>query len=196
VNQKKGLFIAFEGLDGSGETTQADLLANRLGHDTKTIVTKEPTNNLIGGLIRGQLTKDWSTTQECLQLLFAADRAHHLERVIQPAINKGYNAITDRYMFSSLAFGGVNIDLEWLKALNSKFRLPDYTFFLDVPPEVCIERMEKSRFELELFEQREYLKKVHENYKALAKDYENFHVIDGNDYKEEVHKRIVEVLGL
>jgi dTMP kinase len=188
------LFIALEGLDGSGQSTQVDLLAQRLGQDGKTVVTKEPTNSLIGGLIRGQLTKDWSSTQECLQLLFAADRAHHLEKVIEPALAKGLPVVTDRYMFSSIAYGGVSLDMDWLKTLNSRFRLPDHTVFLDVPPEVCVERLNKARFELELFEKLDYLKKVYDNYKSLAHDYRNFHVVDGNDYKENVHKRVMEAI--
>lgn len=187
-------FIVLEGLDGSGQSTQADILAAQLNSQKKSIVTKEPTNNLIGGLIRAQLTKEWSATQECLQLLFAADRAHHLERVVEPALAKGFNVISDRYMFSSIAFGAVNTDKEWLKQINSKFRIPDYTFYLDVSPEVCIERMEKSRFEFELFEQKEYLAKVRTNYLELAKEYDNFHVIDGNRHKEEVHNDVMKIV--
>ena len=188
------LFIALEGLDGSGQSTQADLLAAKLNKDRKSIVTKEPTNNLIGGLIRAQLTKEWSATQECLQLLFAADRAHHIERVVEPALARGYNIITDRYMFSSIAYGAVSADKGWLKQINSKFRLPDHTFFLDVPPEVCIERMEKSRLEFELFEQLDYLKKVRENYLQLAKEYKNFHVVNGNQEREAVLSDILKAI--
>ncbi len=187
-------FIVFEGLDGSGQSTQADILAARLNHDKKSIVTKEPTNNLIGGLIRAQLTKEWSSTQECLQLLFAADRAHHLERVVEPALAKGMNVVSDRYMFSSIAYGAVNTDREWLKQINSRFRIPDHTFYLDVEPEICIERMAKSRFEFELFEQLDYLKKVRENYLALSKEFDNFHVINGDQQKPEVHKAVKELI--
>ena len=186
-------FIVFEGLDGSGQSTQADILAAQLNSDKKSIVTKEPTNNLIGGLIRAQLTKEWSSTQECLQLLFAADRAHHIERIIEPALAKGLNVVCDRYMFSSIAFGAVSADKKWLQQINSKFRIPDHTFYLDVAPEVCISRMEKSRFEFELFEQKEYLTKVRENYLQLAKEYENFHVIDGDRHKEDVHNDIIKI---
>lgn len=188
------MFIAFEGLDGSGQSTQASILATRLNTDRKSIATKEPTNNLIGGLIRAQLTKEWSSTQECLQLLFAADRAHHLERTIEPALAKGVNIICDRYMFSSIAYGAVSADREWLKQINSRFRIPDHTFFLDVSPEVCIKRMEHSRLEFELFEQRDYLKKVRENYMLLVKEYDNFHVINGDRHKEEVHKDIIKII--
>ncbi|MFC2175141.1 dTMP kinase [archaeon] len=189
------MFIVFEGLDGSGQSTQAALLASRLNDGGKSVVTKEPTNNLIGGLIRAQLTKEWSTTQECLQLLFASDRAHHLERVVEPALAKGYNVVSDRYMFSSIAYGSVSADKEWLKQINSKFRLPDHIFFLDVPTDVCIKRMETSRFEFELFEKSDYLDKVRENYLQLAKEYANFHVIDGNQPPAAVHQLILDVVS-
>ncbi len=192
----KPLFIAFEGLDGSGQSTQVDLLSQRMGGVKACVVTKEPTNHIVGGIIRGQLMHDWTSTPECMQLLFAADRAHHLERIIEPALKKGLHVISDRYMFSSIAYGSVNTDTEWLKAINSTFRYPDKTIFIDVPPEVCVERMVKSRFEFELYEKLEYLKIVYENYKKLAKEHDTIFTVDGNDYKEKVHMKIVEALGL
>ena len=69
-NTRMAKFIVFEGLDGSGQSTQAGILSEQLNGSKKSIVTKEPTNNLIGGLIRAQLTKEWSSTQECLQLAY------------------------------------------------------------------------------------------------------------------------------
>jgi dTMP kinase len=186
------MFIALEGLDGSGQSTQAQILANTL--KPRTLLTKEPTNNLIGGLIRAQLTGEWKSSPECLQLLFAADRAHHLEREIEPALKKGVHVITDRYFFSSVAYGALNLDWNWLVAMNTQFRLPDHTFFLDVPPKACIERMQKSRLELELFEKEEYLAKVYKNYLKMEKELPNFHVIPGEGRIEEVHESIMQVL--
>jgi len=88
-NKYKGKFIVIEGLDGSGSSTQVVRVANFLKERNKKIhITKEPTNNLIGGLIRGQLTGDWKSSSECLQLLFAADRAHHLEKELIPLLKK------------------------------------------------------------------------------------------------------------
>src|SRR3989338_2983887 len=106
----RGKFIVFEGLDGAGSSTQANRLADYLRlSGKKAIVTKEPTNNMIGGLIRGQLTSDWKTWPECLQLLFSADRAHHLEKEIIPLLKQGITVITDRYFFSTLAYGALEI---------------------------------------------------------------------------------------
>ncbi len=119
-NQYTGKFIAFGGLDGAGSTTQAEKLTQYLKErGEKVHLTKEPTNNLIGGMIRGQLTKEWRTGPECLQLLFTADRAHHLEKEVLPLLKQGITVITDRYFFSSVAFGSLEIeDREWLQIFN------------------------------------------------------------------------------
>lgn len=177
----KGKFIVLEGLDGAGTTTQANLLIDYLKKkELKVCVTKEPTDNIIGGLIRGQLTKHWKTSPLCLQLLFAADRASHLEKDIKPALKKGAIVLCDRYVLSSLAFGGIDVDIEWLKQINSKFPVPDLTIFLDTEPDECIKRMQKSRFSLELFEEKTKLRKVKENYLKIIKRFKNLVVVDGN----------------
>src|SRR3989338_8048368 len=94
-----GKFLVIEGPDGSGSSTQVALIKKYLEQKgEKVLDTKEPTNNLIGGLIRGVLTGEWKLGSYGLQLLFCADRAHHLEREIMPALEKGWNFITDRYL--------------------------------------------------------------------------------------------------
>jgi len=186
----KGRFIVFEGLDGSGQSTQADLLARSLkGH-----LTKEPTNNLIGGLIRGQLQGDWKTEPECLQLLFTADRAHHLEREIVPLLEKGKDVVCDRYMFSTIAFGSLGIDdWEWLKEINKRFILPDIVFYLKASPKVCIQRIAKNRSSFELFEKEKNLEKIEKGYERLAEDYDMFKVIDGEREIEDIAKEVKEI---
>src|SRR4030042_1302074 len=95
---KKGLFIVFEGLDGSGQTTQIGLLERYLKMKGKKIhVTSEPSNSMIGGLIRALLTKYWKLSNVGMQLLYCADRAHHLENEILPALKKGNIVICSRY---------------------------------------------------------------------------------------------------
>src|SRR3989344_3150121 len=172
-NPYPGKFIAFEGLDGSGSTTQASKLRDFLNETQKKLVlgrpsanlTKEPTNNIVGGLIRGQLTGDWKTQPECLQLLFAADRAHHLEKEIIPLLKEGTTVITDRYFFSTIAFGGLEIkDTDWLIQINRTFILPDITFLIKVSPKTCIDRIRGDRFHIELFEKEEALTRVWKNY--------------------------------
>ncbi|MCK5594050.1 MAG: dTMP kinase, partial [Candidatus Aenigmarchaeota archaeon] len=192
---EKGMFVVLEGLDGSGSSTQVALLKKALGClGHKVHITKEPTNNIIGGLIRGQLTKDWKTGPECLQLLFAADRAHHLEREIMPAMNDGNIVVSDRYFFSTMAFGGIDTDIGWLKKINERFIVPDLTFFIKVPAKECVRRISASRFELELFEEEKKLFRVWENYEKLSQEFENVHVIDGMQSVDEVHKEIIGIV--
>lgn len=162
-----------------------------MNENGKATLTKEPTNNIIGGLIRGQLTGDWKTQPECLQLLFSADRAHHLEREIIPLLKEGVHVISDRYFLSTVAFGALEIgDTDWLIQINRRFILPDITFLLKVAPKTCIERINKDRFHIELFEKEEALTKVWQNYEMLAQKFENVHIIDGEKPIEEVFEEI------
>ncbi len=192
----KGKFIVFEGLDGSGSSTQVDLLVhnlNKSGH--KSFATKEPTNNIVGGLLRGLLTKEWSTTSEGFQLLFAADRAHHLKREILPAIEADKNVVSDRYFFSTIAFGAIDLPREWLASINSRFPIPDITFLIKVRPEVCLERIGKAaRAGFEFFEEKEKLEKTWETYEELVKDSKNkIRIIDGEQSIEVIEKEIFEI---
>lgn len=198
-----GKLIVFEGLDGSGQSTQAAKLVEYLNRRKRKFelgrpeahLTKEPTNNLIGGLIRSQLTGDWKTKPECLQLLFAADRAHHLEKEIVPLLEKGVIVVSDRYFFSTIAYGSLEIqDWQWLKDLNKHFILPDLSFFLKVRPTVCIKRIKGNRFEMELFEKEETLAKVWESYERLAREFKNVYVIDGERKIEEIFEEIKKIV--
>ncbi|MEI8061197.1 MAG: dTMP kinase [Candidatus Berkelbacteria bacterium] len=196
MTKTQGTFIAVEGLDGSGTSTQADLLVKNLVKLKRpTFLTKEPTNNLIGGLIRGTLTKDWQASPECLQLLFAADRAHHLDRMVIPALENGKTIVTDRYIFSTIAFGSVQCDKTWLEEINRKFLLPDITFFIDVPATECIKRIKNTRNQFELFEREKVLSEVRKNYLKLAKNKKyNIIVIDGLQERETISKIILETV--
>ena len=202
-NPYSGKFIAFEGLDGSGSTTQAGKLYGWLNEEPKKFVlgkpsahlTKEPTNNIIGGLIRGQLTNDWKTRQECLQLLFAADRAHHLEKEIIPLLGKGITVITDRYFLSTVAYGALEIqDRDWLVQINRAFFLPDLTFLIKVSQKICLERIRGNRFHIELFEKEESLARVWQNYEELAKMFANVYILDGERPVEEIFEEVKSIV--
>ena len=186
------MFIAFEGLDGSGSSTQARLLADRLeknGHAA--LVTKEPTDGTpVGRLIRDVLQHKTEVSPQTLQLLFSADRAEHLKNVVEPALKNKQTVITDRYLFSTLAYGALSVDWEWLKALNRPFRLPDVTFLLKLDPAECLRRIAGRGSELELFEHHEKLAKVWQNYEKAAAEFPNIHVIGSNRPIEEVHEEI------
>lgn len=186
-----GRFIVFEGLDGSGQSTQAALLVDRLKKDgIKAHPTKEPTNNLIGGLIRGALTNVWRPSNKVMQLLYAADRGHHLEREIGPALAKGYTVICDRYFYSSMAYGASDLDEKWLKEINRLYRKPDLTFYLKVAPRASLKRINADRFELELFEEEQKLAKVAAAYDALFAAEPGVITIDGEQTIETIHKEI------
>lgn len=176
------MFIVFEGLDGSGSTTQAKLLAERLEKNGRaTLLTKEPTDSTpIGKMIREILQHKWSTSAEGLQLLFCADRAEHLKNTIEPALNNHQVVICDRYFLSTLAYGGMNVDMNWLEELNKFFIQPDLTFLLQLPPEKCLERIVGRGSDFELFEKKEKLEKIWANYNRLAGEYSNVIQLDAD----------------
>lgn len=196
---KKGKFIVFEGLDGAGQGTQIALLERYLASKKKNVyVTSEPTQNLIGGLIRSLLRHHWALGNTGMQLLYSADRAHHLEVEIEPVREKGHHVISGRYFFSTIAFGSLNNDVSWLKAISAKFPNPDVTIFLKVAPKECIRRINSGRPMTELFEKEKVLQKVYRTYLALVKDkkYKNVFVVDGTQTREAVARDIQKIIDL
>ena len=188
------IFIVFEGLDGAGLSTQAALLAAYL-HGTNRVVmlTKEPTASPIGKLIKSALRHNHAFSLFALQLLFAADRAEHLENEIEPALRAHKIVISDRYILSSLAFGSVDNDIEFLKQINARFKKPDITFIIDTPPRVCLDRIIRNRENIELFEEEQRLEKVRKQYLALTSYFDNTFILAGDRAKEEVAKEIQEL---
>ncbi|MBU4331783.1 dTMP kinase [Patescibacteria group bacterium] len=179
----KGKFIIFEGPDGSGQTTQASLLADSLTKAGKNIfLTKEPADELDKGIIRSILRSKNKVSLETLELYFTANRGHHLDAQIKPALDRGKWVVCDRYFFSTLAFGMLEIDYRWLWEINSKFVVPDLTFFLDVPADVCMDRLQRRGGERELFEQEQKLDQVIKNYKEVfgKNQFPNVFIIDGD----------------
>ncbi|MEM4221819.1 MAG: dTMP kinase [archaeon] len=189
------MFIVFEGLDGSGQSTQAELLYEYLiSRGKKVLLTKEPTNTIFGGIAKSCLKKELNLSPMTLQLLFATDRSHHLEKEILPALETGKIVISDRYFFSSIAYGSLDVEMDFLMKINSKFKVPDLIFFLDVPPKVCIKRISNSRNGFELFEEEKKLEKVRENYLKIWSKFKNVFKIDGTKEKEKVFEEIREII--
>jgi len=200
-NPYLGKFIVFDSLDGSGLSTQSNLLLEFLNREKGSFefnspgawLTKEPTKGLIGGLINAQLDHHWKSSNVCLQLLFSADRAYHLEKSIIPKLKRGIIVICDRYAFSTVAFGAMEDNgFEWLLALQEKFLMPDLTFFLKVSPPECVKRITENRFETTLFEKEEVFRKAWKNYEKLAEIFKdkNVHIINGERPIKEVSKDI------
>lgn len=193
------MFIVFEGLDGSGSTTQARFLKDRLEKaGKKVLMTKEPTADTeVGKRIRGILQKKETVTPEELQKLFSQDRAEHLRDVIELALARGEIVICDRYFFSTLAYGSLaGIDMNWLRGLQAGFRIPDLTVLLKLDPAICVQRIEKRGGEKELFEQEEKLRTVWKGYELAIQGVPNVHIIETNQPKEVVSESIWNLLSI
>ncbi len=197
-NPYSGKFIVFEGLDGSGQSTQASLLKEFLvKKGYRVVLTKEPTlDSEAGRRIKKVLSKELELSLEELQKLFIQDRKEHLENTIVPALKQGKVVISDRYFFSTFAYGASGgLDLEWLIELNNQFLYPDIIFLLKVSPEVCIDRIIKRGEKIALFEKKEKLAAVWKVYKILPERFENIYVIDGEKTIEKVFLQIKEIIN-
>lgn len=196
-SMEKGKFIVFEGLDGSGQSTQAQLLKDYLEKEKniQVVLTKEPTRELtVSLLIQKVVKKEISITPAALQLLICADRAEHLEKVIIPALAKGFWVISDRYFYSAMAFGSLDLDVNWLIKVNEIFLKPDITFLLKVDAEICIKRIDENRDKRDFFEESEKLKKIWQTYEILSKRFPDIKIINGEKSIIEVASDIKENL--
>ncbi|MCH8741908.1 dTMP kinase [Patescibacteria group bacterium] len=196
-NPHPGKFIVFEGLDGSGKTTQANFLRIFLKRKgCRIVLTKEPTqDSVVGRKIRKVLDGKLEIRPNILQQLFAKDRREHLENVIIPALKAGEVVISDRYYFSSFAFGvSSGVDLEWLIQINDEFLLPDLTLILKVFPAICLKRIEKRGDPKTLFEEEKKLRKIWQTYQILPKRFANVHIIGGEKPIKQVFSKIKALL--
>jgi dTMP kinase len=192
-NAYPGKFIVFEGLDGSGQTTQSSLLRDYLvGSGKVVLLTKEPTNDSSAAKeIRRVLDESDVVDSLKLQKLFTQDRREHLNNLIEPALKRGEIVISDRYFFSTFAFGTSDgLDLEELIMMNDEFLLPDLTIILKVSPEVCVQRIEERGLGIKLFEKMEKLERVWKTYQLLPERFENVHVVDGERPIEAISEEI------
>ena len=181
---KKGVFICIEGLDGCGKTTQAKLLAKKLRKSHNALYTAEPSRGNIGTYIRkcclyGE--KRLSTVVEAL--LFAADRVEHVENEVLPALRAGRLVISDRYIYSSLAYqGAAGLSLEWIEKVNEHALKPDLAVFLDVAPKTVMQRLKPKRSVMETMETQQRVRDVYLKFVAKGELVR----VDGNSSKDEV----------
>jgi len=199
---RKGLFITFEGCDGSGKTTQINFLAQHcrdLGY--KVLLTREPGGTSISENIRAVIldpqNKELAPTTEAL--LYAASRAQHVAEVIKPALSEGKIVLCDRYIDSSIAYQGYGRDLGDDVRIINEFAIqglsPDITFFLDIKPVMGLARIKKSgdfdRIEKEAID---FHEKVYSGYMELIKKNPlRFIVVDGNASKDILASQIKEL---
>jgi dTMP kinase len=199
--KEKPLFIAFEGIDGSGKSTQIKHLASHLiSQGFKVHLTCEPTDGKIGQMIRDIFNHKAEGHQKVIAALFAADRLEHLlhsENGILKKMAEGYTVITDRYYFSSYAYHSVHdIDLNWVISANSlaaSILKPDINIYIDISPEESMSRINKHRTNIEMYETLENLSKVYKMYDEVflnLKDVENICRVDGTQSVELVGQEI------
>ena len=161
--RKKGVFIVIEGLDGSGKTTQTNLLAKKLSENHKVLCTAEPSQGKIGSFIRnGCLYEEKRLPTEAEALLFAADRIEHMQNEIAPSLAEGKTVICDRYIYSSLAYqGSVGLSLDWIKTINARALQPDFSIFIDVFPARVLERLQRKKSVMETLETQQKVREIY-----------------------------------
>jgi len=197
IHRYPGFFIDIEGLDGSGSSLQVERVAKLLKKEgLRVYTTKEPSRGPIGKLVRSALKGEFNSLPPAsVQLLFAADRGRHLHEEIIPRLEKGQTVITDRYAWSSIAYGSVELAQTWLLDLNKNFILPDLTILVDVPPEICARRITRQPGGLELFEEEEKLALAQEAYHSLAtKHWAYIVVVNGEQPLGKVTEAILKTI--
>jgi dTMP kinase len=173
----RALFLVLEGIDGSGTTTQLDLLTGHLrARGRRVLPTREPSGGPIGRLLRAILlgqhdpVGDPAVDGRAMALLFAADRRDHLVREIEPALAAGSDVVSDRYVLSSLAYQPIEADRSWVERLADGIRMPDLTILLDVPIAVAAERRRRARRPSERYDADGTQQRVRENYRGIVSE--------------------------
>lgn len=196
-----GMFIVIEGIDGAGKSTQAKLLAKwfeEKGYDV--VLTKEPTDTAFGKLIRRLVLTGGREgiidgariSHEAEALLFAADRAEHVHKLIKPSIGAGKIVISDRYFYSSLAYQWARgLDLDWLIDLNRFAIRPDLVILLDLPVKESMKRINGRSIKTEFDKIVELQKKVRENYLKLAERFPEMKIVNALASVKDIHNDIV-----
>jgi dTMP kinase len=187
-----GMFIVFEGIDGTGKSTQLHLLAESLKQLGYAVVaTREPTDGPFGRKIR-ELFVDRGTVSHDEELeLFIADREQHVQEVIAPALADGCVVLCDRYYLSTVAYQGANgFDSDFIMSKNRDFPAPDLAIILEIDPAEGIHRIQNHRNEHpNTFEEESNLRKVAAIFAAMQQGY--IRRINGADTIENVHGQVL-----
>lgn len=190
----KPLYIALEGLEGCGKSTHTKRLGEHLG----AVITREPGGTRIGALLRAILSDPESTDMapRTEALLMAADRAQHMAEIVSPALAKGQHVVSDRSIYSTLAYQGYGrrlgtSELEMISKWALADRLPDVVVFIDVPTDVLNARLAKRNLDRFEREGAEFFARVNDGFAALRKaDPHRWIVIDGTQPKDDVEMAI------
>lgn len=185
IIMNRPLFIAFEGIDGSGKSSQVRLLAEKLTADGYSVYTTfEPTNHPIGKMIREIFSHKMTADERTIAALFLADRFEHLLNDADGIVKKlseGFIVITDRYYLSSYAYHGVHVPIDWVIASNkpcAEIRKPDINIFIDITPEESMQRIHQRKGDIERYETLENQRNVYNKYmEAIEKVKENENII-------------------
>jgi len=193
-----GKYIAFEGLEGCGKSTHAKRLATRLD----AVITREPGGTAIGSILRNILVDPTNTalSPRTEALLMSADRAQHIAELIGPALASGRHVVSDRSVYSSLAYQGYGReqDLDELKRLNDWAiggLWPDLVIYIDVPIEILLERLK--RRELDRFEREDssFFERISTGFMTMAaNDPQHWMIVDGTPNKDDLEKLIADGL--
>ncbi len=188
LSRSKGLLVAIEGIDGSGKTTLAKNLVNKLQDKGYRVhYTFEPTRSIIGRLIRELPDEYRSPLIETL--LYAADRVYHYLSEIKVKVNEGCIVIVDRYVYSSIAYqGALGAPLQWIREVNKYAPKPDLAFYIDVPVEVALQRLESTRKKKTFYEKRDLLERVRRIYLELVNAGELI-LLNGLEEPEEIARK-------
>lgn len=168
LSGRRGFFVVLEGIDGSGKTTIANLLLDKLSSKGfKVLYTYEPTDHEIVTLMRTkyrELRDPYVDT-----LVFALDRLIHVKEKISPYLSRGYIVISDRYMYSSIAYqSAMGAPMEWVMMVNQWALKPNLAIYLDIEPEEALNRRRGLESRFPEFEKVEFLRKVREIYLKLV----------------------------
>ena len=196
------MFITFEGADGCGKTTQIKLIDEYLrSKGYKTLLTREPGSKGLGEKIREILLNyNGEVSSRCESFLFLADRAQHVDCIIKPALQEGTIVLCDRHTDSTVAYQGYGrgLDIEEIKKLNALATgglKPDLTIVFDVDIETSQARVGKNKDRMESAGV-EFFKKVREGFLEIAKEEPGrVKVINSSDTIENIHKKVVELIG-
>lgn len=199
----RSFFISFEGVEGSGKTTQVNMLhAHLLRMNVEVVATHEPGGTRIGEEIKRLILDPAFQEMHAMTetILYAADRSQHYFEIIKPALDAGKVVICDRFIDSTLAYQGVarRVGMEGVQNLNEWITddlYPDLTFLLEIPYRLGLKRIQARKAELDRIESegQAFHEQVQEAYKTLAKFFPNrFKVLNGADKPENIHHLVMQ----